>query len=492
MLELTLSQKQLTAFGILDDPTVVEVGFGGGAGGGKTWLVSTWSIIQCKKYPGIRIGLGRKEISNLRKTTAQTYLGEVHPVLGVKDGHDFRYSSIIDPGIYYTNGSQVLFTDLAPAPSDPNFDRLGSLNLTHVVIEEAGEVVERAAKVFSSRRNRYLNREYRITGKTIYTCNPTENFIREEFYDPYIKLGGGDHQVWEFENDNGEPVYVELPDGRLVRAKRAFIKSLPTDNPFLARNYLETLNSLPPAQRRRLLQGDWDFNDDASKLFKLRLFKTASEAPADAERWAGCDPSRGGDNCVFSAIVGDVVTDQETLDIPAEVEDKGTYVAEHFIEFCQVRGVGYEHAAIDAVGIGASVLDACNRLGFKVQAFNAGSTKGVRQLDRYGQVVERPYAGQEGTPLFDNIRSQGYYDMAEAMHTGALQLLDDLPHADKLRRELAAHHYETRERQVIVEKKDKIKAAIGHSPDFADSLLAVWWCKAYPLVHVPVFRVRSA
>jgi phage terminase large subunit len=151
MVEITLSRKQQTAFQILDDPSVVEVTFGGGAGGGKSRLVCTWSSIQCRRYPGIRIGLGRKEVSNLRKTTAQTFLGEVHPVFGIKDGRDFRYAPLVDPGIYYANTSQVLFTDLAPAPSDPNYDRLGSLNLTHVIIEEAGEVVREAAKVFTSR-----------------------------------------------------------------------------------------------------------------------------------------------------------------------------------------------------------------------------------------------------------------------------------------------------------------------------------------------------
>jgi hypothetical protein len=53
---------------------------------------------------------------------------------------------------------------------------------------------------------------------------------------------------------------------------------------------------------------------------------------------------------------------------------------------------------------------------------------------------------------------------------------------------LGAHHYQPRERQIIVEKKDKIKAAIGHSPDFADSLLAAWWCRAYQ--PKSSFRVR--
>jgi hypothetical protein len=34
-------------------------------------------------------------------------------------------------------------------------------------------------------------------------------------------------------------------------------------------------------------------------------------------------------------------------------------------------------------------------------------------------------------------------------------------------RGLGAHHYEPRKRQISVEKKGKIKAAIGCSPDFA-------------------------
>ena len=171
----------------------------------------------------------------------------------------------------------------------------------------------------------------------------------------------------------------------------------------------------------------------------------------------------------------------------------------YYIAFFQSHGIGYDNAALDVVGIGASVYDACIRLGFKVRAFNAGSMKGVRQLDRHGRVVE----GKDGgTPLFDNIRSQGYYDMSEAMHTGQLMLLDGLPYADKLRRELGAHHREMRERMTIVEKKDRIKAALGHlrwprgrhapqpSSDFADSLLAASWCKTYrPRV---AFRVRSA
>jgi hypothetical protein len=104
----------------------------------------------------------------------------------------------------------------------------------------------------------------------------------------------------EFTDDIGEPVYVELADGQRVRAKRAFIKSLPTDNPFLSSNYLETLRSLPPAQRRRQMLGDWDFNDDDSVLFKLHLIQTAAAADPEGEKYAGCD-SVGAENCLTAS-----------------------------------------------------------------------------------------------------------------------------------------------------------------------------------------------
>jgi hypothetical protein len=105
-------------------------------------------------------------------------------------------------------------------------------------------------------------------------------------------LAGASSKVCGYDNDAGEPVYVELPDGRQLRARRAFIRSLPTDNPFLSQNYIENLRSMPSAERRRLLKGDWDFDDDDSVLFKLHLIQTASSAPENEPTYCGCDPSR--------------------------------------------------------------------------------------------------------------------------------------------------------------------------------------------------------
>lgn len=477
-MQAEVSEKQALAFELLADPQVVDIDFGGGAGGGKSITVTEWAVLQCRKYAGIRIGIGRNEISNLRKTTIQTLLDETHPLLNVKKS-DFKYSPIVDPGIFYRNGSSILMIDLAYAPTDPDYNRLGSLNLTHVIIEEMGEVRKKAKDVFSSRKNRYLTQKYNIVGKFIGTQNPATNFTRQEYYDPYIKAGGGDFQTWDIYNDAGEQVFVELPDGKRVPAKRAFIKSLVTDNPFISPNYIEELKAKPLAERKRLLLGDWDYYHDASTLFRRNMFVRAQARKTDQTGYAGCDPSRGGDDCVFTYVLGDNVRDIELCDIPESVKNKGKFVAQKFVAFCKKRKVGSINAAVDIVGIGESVGDSCLELGFKIQRFNAGSKKGVRTLDDTKQFQEAKVdpEGEKGVPLFDNIRSQNFYDLADELNTGKMTLDPSLPFYDELCTQLEAHGYTTKERMIIVDKKDAVKARIGKSPDLADSLQAAYWVR---------------
>lgn len=472
MPNITLGPKQLLAFNVLSDPFVVDLLFGGGAGGGKSLLVTMWAAIQCRQYPGITVGLGRKEISNLGKTTVATLLTEAHKYLGIHAGN-FKYvgPGSPNPGIYYENGSAITLHDLAYAPSDPNYDRFGSLPLTHTIIEEIGELDERAVSAFSSRKDRKLNREYGITGKTVMTCNPSNNFARELYYDPFVKLGGGDMQSW--------PVGDVFVDGELHRgaAKRVFIQSLPTDNPFLSQNYIQTLARLPMAQRRRLLEGDWDFDQDQGKLIAAHLIKTTDTFDKEARSAFGCDPSHGGDGCIFVELKGGVVVASERLEIPQDDPhfDKDTFIAQNYIDWVTARGGGWEDSAIDAVGIGSGVLNACNRLGWYVNAFIAGSTAGVRILDQNGNIFDNPKPGDKGIALFNNIRSQNYVDMADDMVKGELLFLDDLPHFQEFRKDFSAHKVLYKERQTIIESKPELKKRLGRSPDYSDALLAAYW-----------------
>jgi len=51
---LELTDKQKYAFSLLTDPVTKELGFGGGAGGGKSYLGCYFDLVMfIKGYPGI-------------------------------------------------------------------------------------------------------------------------------------------------------------------------------------------------------------------------------------------------------------------------------------------------------------------------------------------------------------------------------------------------------------------------------------------------------
>ena len=68
---------------------------------------------------------------------------------------------------------------------------------------------------------------------------------------------------------------------------------------------------------------------------------------------------------------------------------------------------------------------------------------------------------------------------ADARLLTAVDVVSDRPRSGFLQ-------HQQRHRRTLIDKSRD--APLGHTPDFADSLLAAWWCRAYrPKV---VFRVR--
>ncbi len=448
---LKLSKKQWLFFKILNDDTIVDILFGGGAGGAKSLTVCLWAVLRCRNYPGVRIGIGRKEISRLKQTTLVTLLREAHVMLGVK-ASEFRYNSQSNV-ITYINGSSIILVDLASEPSDPNFDKFGSLNLTDVIIEEAGEVTKKARDVFSSRKNRWKNSEYRIVGKTINTCNPSQNFLKQEYYKPYKSLGGGEYQKWE----NGD-VFINKEK---KTAYRAFVKSLAIDNPFIDPNYIETLKRLPLPERKRLLEGDWDYEETDNMVFKPllldRIITDRIESGTVEEKFIGVDiADTGEDNTIISLIEKGIITEQQKI-IVDKNEAIGEQVALEIIKFAQLRGIDGRNAkqiGIDANGVGASTRDFLRSKGWFVKEFMAG-------------------AGSSQN--FKNIRGEAIWSLYEAMDKGEIKIYSNLPTIDILREQLMAHKYSTEERIILINNKKELKQILGNSPDYAESVYIAFW-----------------
>ena len=164
--------------------------------------------------------------------------------------------------VYFWNGSTIIAMDLAPMPSDIEYNSLGSLEITGAFVDEVSEVPEKAIEVLAS-RIRYKIEDTFIVGKIFMSCNPTVNWPRKTFV----------------MDDDGNPI-------QLQKGYRYIPFSL-FDNPnekFRAIYYNKLSKIRDKATRDRLLYGNWWFtesnkmaaywNFDGEKHLKQNLFES--------------------------------------------------------------------------------------------------------------------------------------------------------------------------------------------------------------------------
>lgn len=150
--------KQEEALKILTDNKTVEFLYGGAAGGAKSWTGCAWLAFMCLTYPGTKWFIGREELKRLRESTLITFY-KVCGRYGLKLNVDYKYNGA-DNFIEFTNGSRINLLDLRHLPSDPLYERYGSVEYTGGWIEEGGEVNFGAYDTLKTRIGRHLNDKY--------------------------------------------------------------------------------------------------------------------------------------------------------------------------------------------------------------------------------------------------------------------------------------------------------------------------------------------
>lgn len=449
-----ISKKQQQALKLLQDPTIIELLVGGSAGGSKSMTMGIMIMTLIRQYPGVRLFIGRKTISSLRQSTINTLLTKVHPLFHLSEG-DFRMHWQTHE-LEYSNGSLVLFGELERHPSDLDFARLGSLEIDCAFIDEAGEITLEAKNAIKSRVGRgIMTRDYGIPGKCILSCNPSQNFLRQEYYDPYIERGGGEFQKWEIGK-------TEI-DGLEQPVYRAFLRISAYDNPFLPQSYIDNLATLPDRERKRLLDGNWNYIDEDDSLFRSGLLDKAMtyETPQPSDKFnkfIGVDVAdKGGDKTIFSLIDNGVLVAQKasTIQMNWQQDDEkpmSVLVADELINFAQRHGFSIatsRHIAVETNGVGVGIRDCLKMRGWQITEYVATRKS----------------------------RSNGYYQLMLDMDSGTTKILNSLENLDELRKQLASHSYEMDNQQPVVIKKADLKLLIGHSPDEADSFMIANWCQ---------------
>lgn len=232
---------------------------GGAAGGGKSFLGCCWLVYSCMQFPGIRMVVARKVRKTLLETTWLT-LKDVLMKWGLKEDVNYHINSQVYT-VTFWNGSTITAMDLTPMPSDPDFNSLGSLEITGAFVDEVSEVSEKAIEVLAS-RVRYKIEDTFIVGKIFMSTNPCLTWVRSTFV----------------MDENGDPVV--LPKGYRYIPFSLF------DNPnekFRAIYFNKLSKIRDKATRDRLLYGNWYFveankmaaywNFDGNKHLKQNLFE---------------------------------------------------------------------------------------------------------------------------------------------------------------------------------------------------------------------------
>jgi len=398
------------------DSDVETILYGGAAGGGKTMLGCMWQILRRLKYPGTRSLIGRAKLDTLKKTTMATFF-QVANEIGLKAGEDFIYNQQSHI-IKFSNGSEIILADLFLYPSDPMMTDLGGLEVTDVFIDEATEITEKAYSIVSS-RIRYKLNEYNLKPKILLTCNPSKGWIYNQFYLPY-------------KNQN-------LPE------HRAFVQALPGDNLYLPDSYVTSLTRLPEADRKRLLEGDWEFDNSSDRLYMYdELMRCFREPMNVGEGYITADIARLGKDrtvlCVWKGLscIDIVILRQKRQDeVKAEIQ-----------RLMNQHGIRLSNVLADADGVGGGLVDS-----LRCREFMNGS-KAVR-----------------GTQYM-NLKADCYFRLGELIDKNEITLPIKWQEDIVKELELIRRVDPDKEGKLRVTSKDTISQRTGGiSPDIADAIM---------------------
>ncbi|MGV3459900.1 MAG: phage terminase large subunit [Flavobacterium sp.] len=427
---MKLLTKQEHAIWFLKDNVTEEVLYGGAAGGGKTALGCLWLMEMCQKYPGTRWLMGRSKLKNLKETTLNTFF-ELAATLNL--GRQFTYRAA-DNLILWKNGSEILLKDLFHYPSDPNFDSLGSLEITGAFIDECTQVAYHAWQIVKS-RIRYKLTEYKLIPKMLGSCNPAKNWAYKEFYKPSRE---GSLPTW-----------------------RQFVQSLPTDNPHLHPGYLQSLLRLDKNSRERLYYGNWEYDDDPATLIShdaiMDYFNPVHLQP-EGQKYLTIDVARKGkDKTVFRVWHGWLCINRESI-----AKSGIDTVVERAKALQKKYGISPANTIADEDGVGGGVVDFLKCKGF----VNNSTPLEMKQGNTYIK------------PNFENLKSQCSIKMAGMIEMRkAGELCDDdvvMQTTIEEMEQVKLRDIDKDGKQGII-AKDRVKEHLGRSPDEWDSIMMRYW-----------------
>lgn len=420
-MEIKPTTKQHQAWEALKNKTYVF--FGGGAGGGKSWWLCETRLVNCYLYPGYKSFIAREELKRLMASTYLTWCKVcAHHNIPRDDWTLNGQYSYIE----FKNGSRIDLLDVKFLPSDPLYERFGSLEYSDGAIEEAGEIDFRAYDALKTRIGRHLNKELGIRPTLAVTANPKKNWTHTTFYQPF---------------KNGT-----LPEDT------AFIQALYGDNPYTSAEYEVQLQSISDkSMRERLMLGSWDYEDNPNVLINFNTINdmfTNEFAKGGITRIVADIARYGSDRAIITVWDGLKLIDYLTFKISSMIEIQNAINALRIKYSVQVSNI-----IVDEDGIGGGVVD-----NLKCQGFVNN--------------------GKPTNQNYYNLKSECGYKLAEL--AGKIWIQKEMPENEReaiiLELSMLRTYESDKDGKLRIMPKEQVKSYIGRSPDWLDCfIMRMYW-----------------
>lgn len=430
-IEPEYTEKQTQALYELRKPGSIEVLYGGAKGGGKSHLGCLWMYIeavkdiqrfdiQARKNPLCLGYMGRAVGKDFKDTTLETWKRVIPENGYVIKGNP---SEIIIAGRvkYLTGGLDRRET----------INKFNSAEYARVFIDQAEETDKEKIRLLrAATHHRLIINGHKIPGKILWTANPRQCWLKPEFIDG-------------------------------PKPNHKFIRALPTDNPYLGKDYVAELREIfedRPDLLRAYLMGDWEILGGAEQIIKNRWIKEALtkliRGVANHPRLV-CDTARFGDD--ETVIYYMETTDIEEQEIMPHC--RTTEISQRLSE------LSYQHdgcpIVVESTGgdLGAGVVDELIAQGKDVVVFTPQGKLSSKKRKFY------------------NLRAEAWGLTARKFARGEIQLKNasKIVNINLLTEQLCTPCYKFRKSKTIVEGKPEIKARMGRSPDRADCFVIGQW-----------------
>lgn len=414
------------------DDSVTDITYGGSKGSGKSYLGVSLTFSDALTYPETFYFIARKQLIDLRKYTIPT-IYEVFEKWGLTQDY-FRYQGN-DNYFLLHNKSRVYLLDARYMPTDPQYQRFGSMQMTRGWIEEAGEFSLDAKNNLQASIGRWKNDKYGLVPKLLQTCNPAKNYLYSDYY-------------------------KKQKEGTLEHWKR-FVQALPTDNKMLPDGYLLNLErTLTKNQKERLLHGNWEYDDDPDLLVDYDAvcdcFTNEHVKPTGNKSISADLAMKGRDRFVAGSWNGKVVTVSiDKLYSPAKE------IELDLKKLMQTDGVGRSRTVADSDGLGA---------------YLESYIEGIKEFHGGATAIE--------STIYANLKSECAYKLAELINKREIRIICAREQEEAIKEELMMLKGEnpdsdTQKKRII--SKDAMKAILGRSPDYLDMLIMGMYFEVKPV-----------